>query len=97
MSADCKHLNFTASVEISRLFNDDDEPGSHGTLLPPRSLAVDVRAWCADCRKPVRFEGPIGVGVGPGAPPMVSFDGTALHAAGHMGNNETPPIRVRLR
>ena len=81
---DCTHEYFNANVEVSRLYNDDDGPIA--------SLAIDVRAECTDCGKPVRFEGPIGVAVGRGAPPCVSLDGLELRAAGHMGNNDTPFI-----
>lgn len=92
---DCVHLDFTATVEISRLYNDGEDE-TLALTTAPRSLAFDVRASCVACGKAVRFEGPIGIAVGPGAPPTVSFDGTELHAAGHMGNNDSPPIRVRL-
>jgi len=92
---DCIHLDFLADVEISRLFGGVE--CNDAIERAPDSLAIDVRARCAACGKAVRFEGPIGVAVGPGAPPMVNIDGTELRAAGHMGNNDTPPIRMMLR
>lgn len=96
MSDDCIHLDFTASVSISRLFS-DGVPDDYGLTHPAESVAVDVIAACAACGKRVRFEGPIGVAVGPGAAPMVSFDGLELHAAGHLGDNLSPRISMRLR
>ena len=88
----CPHTDFLANVEICRLFDSDVAD----VESRPDSLSIDVRAWCKDCGKSVRFEGPIGVAVGPGAPPMVSLDGTELHAAGHMGENLTPTIIARF-
>lgn len=91
---DCIHLEFIATCSVSRLFADDAvDVLSHS----PDSVAIDLSIICVDCRKAVRFEGPIGVGVGPGAAPTVSFDGTELRAAGHMGENATPPISMRAR
>lgn len=86
--SDCTHENFTANVEISRIHNGDEGPMA--------SLAIDVRAECSDCRKSVRFEGPIGAAIGRGAPPCVSIDGLELRAAGHMGNNDTPLMGFRI-
>lgn len=86
---DCLHLDFLAEVDISRLFS-DGVAEQEGLTSPPQSLAVDVKARCAECGKSVRFEGPIGIAIGRGAPPMVSIDGSTLHAAGHMGDNDSP-------
>lgn len=96
MSDDCVHLDFTAFVDIARLFNPDDDEAM-AEYMEPRSVSITVKAECSACGKQVRFEGPIGIAVGPGAPPTVSFDGTELHAAGHMGENGTPPVRVSFR
>ena len=93
MSDDCVHPDFFAEVEISRLFS-SDVAETDASNLQPNSLAIDVKAWCQQCGKPVRFEGPIGVDVGPGSVPKVSLDGLELRAAGHMGDNNTPSIRV---
>ena len=86
--SDCQHESFNANVDIHRLMADEDGP--------MESLAIDVRASCAQCGKPVRFEGPIGLSIGRGAHPCVSFDGLELRAAGHMGNNDTPHLGFRL-
>lgn len=83
------HTDFSALVDIHRLFNDGDEEALALTTRP-RSLAITVRAACTACGKAVRFEGPVGIGVGPGARPTVNIDGTELRAAGHMGDNDTP-------
>lgn len=93
--SDCLHLDFTAGVEIHRLFNTEEDTAI-GETLPADSLAIDVKAECAACGKAVRFEGPIGVNVGAGARPTVSLDGTELRATGHMGENGTPFIGVRF-
>lgn len=90
---DCSHPDFEAHVEISRLFHSED----CDEFTEPDSVAIDVRAKCSRCGKAVRFEGPVGVAVGPGAPPLVSFDGTELRAAGHLGENRTPAIMVTLK
>lgn len=90
----CKHLDFAAFVDVHRLFNGSEIDESEAADVEPDSLAIDVRAECTGCGKAVRFEGPVGVAVGPGARPMVSFDGLALRAAGHLGENNTPPITV---
>lgn len=94
MSDECVHLDFVANVDISRLY--DGLRCDEATERAPDSLALDVRAQCAACGKQVRFEGPIGIAVGSGARPTVSLDGTELHAAGHMGNNDTPPVTIRM-
>lgn len=89
----CVHADFDAWVEVHRLFGDNTAEADALTV-PPDSVSVDVRVTCHDCGKAVRFEGPIGVGVGPGARPMVSLDGTELRAAGHLGENRTPGMRA---
>lgn len=89
----CFHLDFTAFVDIARLFNPDDDEAM-AEYMAPRSVSITVIAECTACGKRVRFEGPIGIGVGAGAAPTVSIDGTELRAAGHMGDNGTPPLRV---
>lgn len=86
--SDCQHENFVANVEIYRL--------TSGEGGPVASLSIDVRAECSSCGKPVRFEGPIGLSIGRGAQPCVSFDGLELRAAGHMGNNDTPLMGYRI-
>jgi hypothetical protein len=88
-------LDFVAVVEIGRLF--DGIECNDAIDRAPDSVSIDVRAHCAACGKAVRFEGPIGVAVGPGAPPMVSVNGLELRAAGHLGENRTPPVRAQLR
>lgn len=93
--ATCMHIDFAAFVEVHRLFT-DDVPESEALTRQPDSVGVDVTASCAACGRKVRFEGPIGVEVGPGAVPCVSFDGTELRATGHLGENRTPGVRVRL-
>lgn len=95
MTGDCIHLDFLAEVEISRLFADDVSEAASATTAPD-SLAIDIRVRCAHCGKAVRFEGPIGVAVGPSARPMVSVNGIELRASGHMGENRTPPISVTV-
>lgn len=87
--SDCEHENFNAIVDINRLSEFGDGPVA--------SLSIDIRVQCASCGKPVRFEGPIGTLVGRGAHPCVSLDGLELHAAGHMGNNDTPLMGFRIR
>jgi len=89
----CAHGTFEAAVQIGRMF-DSDEAIAWGR--DPDSVTVEVRAWCLECGKAVRFEGPIGVSVGPGARPMVSLDGKELRATGHLGENRTPSITASL-
>lgn len=83
-------------ADVHRLFAVDltDE---EALARQPDSVAITVRAECSVCGKRVRFEGPIGVAVGPGAPPMVDVDGTELRASGHMGENRTAGFRATLR
>lgn len=94
---DCVHINFTANVEITRLFDDESVTEDQALTRTADSLAIDVTAACADCGKAVRFEGPVGIGVGPGAPPMVSPDGVELRAAGHMGTRDGRTMIAKLR
>jgi len=89
----CSHGTFEAAVQVGRMFDSDEAIAAGGD---PDSVTVEVRAWCLECGKAVRFEGPIGVSVGPGARPMVSLDGRELRAAGHLGENRTPSITARL-
>lgn len=93
---DCTHPDFAAFVDVHRLF-DTDEHEADPLAVQSDSLAITVRADCSVCGKAVRFEGPVGVATGPNAPPMVSFDGTELRAAGHMGENKSRGIVVRMR
>lgn len=90
---DCVHLEFAATVVVSRLFASDDVDA---LTTPPESIAVDVSVVCAQCGRPARFEGPIGVAIGPGAAPSVSLNGLELRASGHMGENTTPSVTVRM-
>ena len=89
----CAHGTFEAAVQIGRMFDSDEAIAAGGD---PDSVTVEVRAWCLECGKAVRFEGPIGVSVGPGARPMVSLDGKELRATGHLGENRTPSITASL-
>lgn len=91
----CMHIDFAALVEVHRLFT-DDVAESEALTHRPDSVTVDVTVSCVACGAKVRFEGPIGVEVGPGAQPCVSMDGTELRATGHLGENRTPGVRVRL-
>ena len=86
----CPHLDFVADVTINRLFTGEDE--DRAETIPPESVSIEVRARCAACDEPVRFEGTIGMAVGPGAPPRVSVDGLELRAAGHLGENRSPSV-----
>lgn len=90
----CNHVDFRAVVEISRLFHGVEIDEAEALERQPDSLAIDLRAECVECGTPVRFEGPIGIAVGPGAKPTVSLDGLELRAAGHLGENNTPPLTV---
>lgn len=93
---ECNHVDFAASVDIHRLFDGVEVDEADALNRQPDSLAIDVRAECAGCGIKVRFEGPIGVSVGPGAQPMVSLDGLELRAAGHLGENRTSAITARF-
>jgi len=94
--SDCPHPDFVASVDVNRMFSAGTEPVPDEMAAgAPDSVTIEVRIRCAACDKAVRFEGPPGVGVGPGSPPMVSLDGTELRAAGHLGENRSPTIIAR--
>lgn len=93
----CIHLEFSAFVEVHRLFDDTTVDEAKALTIQPDSLAVNLTAECAQCGIKVRFEGPVGIAVGPGAHPMVSLDGLELRAAGHLGENRSRSITARLR
>lgn len=90
---DCIHLDFLAEATVSRMFRDDVTEEMAKTRMPD-SVVVEVRVCCAACGKQIRFEGPVGIAVGSGATPMVSYDGTQVRIPGHLGENLTPPITV---
>jgi hypothetical protein len=90
----CSHPSFTARVDVHRMFAEelDIDP----LLVAPDSIAVDLAIECTSCHAPVRFEGPIGVRLGPGARPTVSVDGSELRCTGHLGENRTPTRSLLL-
>lgn len=95
MSATCPHPSFTARVDVHRLF-DAEMSEAVAARTVPDSVAVDLAVECSTCGAPVRFEGPIGVHIGPGARPTVSVDGAELRANGHLGENRSPTRRLTL-
>jgi hypothetical protein len=67
----CDHLNFTASVNVSRLTDDDDETKIVG-------YRADIQVGCRECGTLFRFMGIPG-GYHPSRPTL-NFDGTELRA-----------------
>lgn len=90
---DCIHLDFLAEATVARMFREDVTEEQAKTRQPD-SVAIEIRVCCVTCGKQVRFEGPVGMAVGSGSGPMVSFDGTEVRIPGHLGENLTPPITV---
>jgi hypothetical protein len=72
VGASCDHPDFTADVDVNRIGTGDTDDGS------PRAYMADVRVSCLACGE--RFEW-MGLAAGMSfAHPMVSVDGTELHA-----------------
>ncbi len=89
---ECEHPDFVATVDVGRM----EDTAAEGSTVP-RSFSIDVKAQCANCGVAVRFYGPIGVAIGPGTVPMVSFDGLELHASGHLGDPGGDSITARFQ
>lgn len=67
---DCKHENFHATVEVTRLTK--DEGGG------PYAFSADVKIQCAGCLLPFKF---LGLGVGMSSlEPLTDVTGQELHA-----------------
>jgi hypothetical protein len=56
----CEHMDFVANVEVDRLT--EDEGG------PMTAMAASISIACVECGAPMRFIGPMEVGVLPNAP-----------------------------